>query len=403
MYLVKYPIKWRFEYPENCNRRTLRLYLQDLATHWEGWDAFPWYLTRTLHRHNDNPPTDWDHLHTRFWICGLAAHLILNAKFINRNGVFDLLIRRRVQFVGILRYLILEQIRWCLLFRKQERLPDCALWGADVPGNGEGLEGKRASFREGVELAIADFVRIMNIACLNDDPDERIAGRPMRSWYKGAHLPKWAEVHVQMTENEDGAVFLVPLKKTAARFVSRRLEVPQIEVEPEVGKQRSEAPPQPDDRGRADGRQEAEDDKPGHEELSQQMKKGFDAIRRERMEDQVTVRKQRESIEDMANGPDRFLAGLQAQLSEKERELFFELIAKVTIDGRERMRTHTEIAVRLGGVSRQAVGSRVRRLFAKHAGLADYVMSIREPGKPKAFSEMSPSERRKQGIDKTYD
>ena len=247
MSTVPYPIDWSVPYLPDCSRNRLRKHLRELSGHWSGWDAFPWYLTRTLHRHMDGPPSDWDHLHTRFWITGLAATILLKGRFEDRNDVFDLLIRQEVQFVGILRHLIADQIRWCLMFRKLDRLPDCAKWGADTEYNEQGLKERRDSFRGGVDLAISEFIRVLNFASAVDNREKRIAGQPLWSWYKGAYLPDVREVPVRVSE-EGGCLYLRPDADASARFLSRRQPVPRIELTPDareelssdVGDQRSQ-------------------------------------------------------------------------------------------------------------------------------------------------------------------
>jgi hypothetical protein len=130
--------------------------------------------------------------------------------------------------------MVVDQIRWCLIFTKQARLPDCALWGADTPENRQAVAEKREDFREGIEQAVAEFVRVLNFASAMEDVNARIAGHPLRAWFRGAHLPEATEIPVRIVE-EDGRVHLAPDAQTAARFMSRRLPVPRIEVRPAGG------------------------------------------------------------------------------------------------------------------------------------------------------------------------
>ena len=247
MSTVPYPIDWSVPYLPDCSRNRLRKHLREMSGHWPGWEEFPWYLTRTLHRHVDGPPADWDHLHTRFWVTGLAATILLKGKFEDRNAVLDLLVEHEVQFVGVMRHLIADQIRWCLIFRKLDRLPDCAKWGADTEYNEQGLAERRQSFREGVDQAISEFIRVLNVAAVTKDKGERLAGQPLKIWLSGAHMPEVVEVPVLVRE-EQGHVFLRPHPKVSSRFLCRRQPVPRIEVTPvareelisEVRDQRSE-------------------------------------------------------------------------------------------------------------------------------------------------------------------
>jgi len=109
----------------------------------------------------------------------------------------------------------------------------------------------------------------------------------------------------------------------------------------------------------------------------------------------------RVELGDLAAGADRFLAGLQSKLSERDTILSFELIASVDDPNGRRVKTYEEIGKRLG-VTRQAIEKRYKKLRRDMPELGDYVEAIRRPKKSKNFSEMSPSDRRKQGIDESY-
>ena len=104
---------------------------------------------------------------------------------------------------------------------------------------------------------------------------------------------------------------------------------------------------------------------------------------------------------ELAAGADRFLAGLQTKLTERETSLFFELISSVDDPVGRRVKTYEEIGERFG-VTRQAIEKRYKKMRGRVAELGDYVEAIRRPKKAQNFSEMSPSDRRKQGIDESY-
>jgi hypothetical protein len=111
----------------------------------------------------------------------------------------------------------------------------------------------------------------------------------------------------------------------------------------------------------------------------------------------------RREIEELAEGADRFLAGLQGKLTQREIELFWELIySEANANGGRRCRSYAEIGKRLGGVTKQAVESRVKNLKRKHPDVWAYVNAIRNPEAAIPFSGLSPSERRKRGIDDAY-
>ncbi|HNU50183.1 MAG TPA: hypothetical protein PKJ98_04610 [Verrucomicrobiota bacterium] len=139
----------------------------------------------------------------------------------------------------------------------------------------------------------------------------------------------------------------------------------------------------------------------GIEPLRREIRNGFEAVSKERIAEAVQERDREQTIEEMADGADRFLAGLQMKLTEKERELFFALIARTETDGKPRFLNYTEIGTRLG-ITKQAVRKRAEALNQKHPSVADYLKAIRAPEKPRNFSELSPSQRRRAGIEESY-
>lgn len=111
-----------------------------------------------------------------------------------------------------------------------------------------------------------------------------------------------------------------------------------------------------------------------------------------------------EVIKEMAEGTDHFVSGISARLgTSKERDIFFLLIAKHD-DGQngQRILSYQDIGDRLGGISKQAVNARVRRFERKHPEAWEYVRTAREHMQVTNFSELSPSQRRKHGVDESY-
>jgi len=139
----------------------------------------------------------------------------------------------------------------------------------------------------------------------------------------------------------------------------------------------------------------------GIEPLRREIRSGFEAVSKERIREVVQERDREKTIEEMADGADRFLAGLQMKLTEKERELFFALIARTGGPDQVRFLSYAEIGERLG-ITKQAVHKRHRALMIRHPRVADFIQAIRHPEKPRNFSEMSPSQRRRAGVDETY-
>jgi hypothetical protein len=111
----------------------------------------------------------------------------------------------------------------------------------------------------------------------------------------------------------------------------------------------------------------------------------------------------KQTLSELADGADRFLAGLKAKLTTPQGELFFELIALVVDEkDRRRVRSYGEIGRKLG-ITKQAVQKRYKTLCEAHPSVRNYIEAIREQAKAVNFSEMSPKERRKQGVDESYD
>lgn len=121
----------------------------------------------------------------------------------------------------------------------------------------------------------------------------------------------------------------------------------------------------------------------------------------ENMELKSCAARLRQELSALAEGADRFLAGLSTKLGEIDRQLFFELIASIENTNERRVRTYDEIGERMG-ISKQAVQQRYRKLCMRMPEFGDYVEAIRRPVNPQNFSEMSPSDRLNHGVDSCY-
>ena len=108
------------------------------------------------------------------------------------------------------------------------------------------------------------------------------------------------------------------------------------------------------------------------------------------------------TISEMAAGVDRFLAGLQGQLSKPEMDLLLVLIARVQEGERTRVLSYAEMGKRLGKITKQAVDWRVKQLYTRHPTVRAFVQGERKRATTAKFSEMSPTARREQGIDEVY-
>ena len=89
-------------------------------------------------------------------------------------------------------------------------------------------------------------------------------------------------------------------------------------------------------------------------------------------------------------------------MTRKELDLFFALIERIQNGAIQRVKTYAEIGRDMGGVTKQAIEKRVRKLGKQHQGIAEFVVAVRRPAKPQNFSEMSPTDRQERGIDRGY-
>jgi hypothetical protein len=109
----------------------------------------------------------------------------------------------------------------------------------------------------------------------------------------------------------------------------------------------------------------------------------------------------RHDLEKLAEGADRFLAGIKAELTKAQGDLFFEMIATVQEGCVRRVQSYGDIGAKLG-ITKQAIQKRYKKLCEAHPSVAAYIDSIRNPQKSSNFSEISPKERRKRGVDDSY-
>ena len=226
-------IDFSFDYPAGCTRAQLRTRLESLALNWPGWDNYPWRITRNIHRFINTPPVTFHYLQVRFCIAGHAAHVILNASFEDRNEVLDMMIREKFQFIGVCRLMLIDALRYEMRFTKLPYIRDCT--GPEEGHDGvsvEELQTRRRMYRECIEGAERDFVRILNLASQTEDMGEWLFGRPLHGWARGGDLPVPVELQVRI-EEKDGMKIIWPRKKEAVEILKAGKKVPKIEVRAE--------------------------------------------------------------------------------------------------------------------------------------------------------------------------
>ena len=231
MYSAPWNIDYSFDYPVDCTPALLRGRLEYLSVDWPGWENFPWRVTRSIHKFLDQPPVNFPYLMLHRCLQGYAAYLVLNSRFESRPEVLAVMIREKCEIVGLLRVLLIDAVRYELRFTKQVRIPDCS-----GPGEGheqvspEELEKRRAAFRECIEGAVKEFVRILDLMSVSENMNARIYGRSLRSWACGGELPEVVTLPVQVEMTAAGKV-LRPCQAERAVYVRAGFTRAEVLVE----------------------------------------------------------------------------------------------------------------------------------------------------------------------------
>lgn len=106
-------------------------------------------------------------------------------------------------------------------------------------------------------------------------------------------------------------------------------------------------------------------------------------------------------IRDMGDEAVKVITGMRVQLSAKEMDLLILLMSK---DDNGQFLSYEEIGKRLSKpVSKQAVSAAYARWQRNRKPVWSFVEKYRNPPHPDLFSEMSPSGRRKAGVDMCYE
>ena len=207
MYSASWIIDYAFDYPVDCTPAKLLERLEYFSADWPGWPNFPWRVTRSIHKFLDHPPANFHYLTIHRCLQGFAAHLVLNSRFENRDEVLAAMIREKCEIVGLLRLLLIDAVRYELRFTKMDYIRDCS--GPEdrqEPVPPEELEKRRTAFRETIEGAVKEFVRILNLMSVTKDMNARILGRPLRYWARGGDMPEAVTLPVQVEVTADGKV-----------------------------------------------------------------------------------------------------------------------------------------------------------------------------------------------------
>ncbi|GEP42168.1 hypothetical protein BGE01nite_14590 [Brevifollis gellanilyticus] len=140
---------------------------------------------------------------------------------------------------------------------------------------------------------------------------------------------------------------------------------------------------------------------PSNAELSIQMNEGFKSVL-------AHTTTQQQLLDEVSSGALAFLKSLSQKLTSKQHQLFVLLVETVSGGGAERHLSYDEIAMKLckkgkKPISKQAVWKQVEALKAQNPRLKLFIENARQRETSSNFSELSPTQRRKSGIDESYD
>jgi hypothetical protein len=136
-------------------------------------------------------------------------------------------------------------------------------------------------------------------------------------------------------------------------------------------------------------------------DLSDQMSKGFESIRKESIQEAIATSEMRKELEVISGRADVFVTKLIAGFgSDKSMaDLFMRMLA-TRPDGKPL--SYDNVGVQMG-ISKQAVEAQFRKMGKKHPTAHRHLKSLRARKKTTQFSAISPKQRRKEGIDSAYD
>lgn len=137
-------------------------------------------------------------------------------------------------------------------------------------------------------------------------------------------------------------------------------------------------------------------------DLSRQLASGIDSIKSERIVAEVKSREMRAEFADMAGGADEFLSQLISGFGGDEKiASLFMLLRSDNPKKPGKLLTFEEIGAQLG-VTKQAISKQVAAMKEKYPAAHRYITSLRSPVDVANYSEISPKERRKAGIEDSY-
>ena len=138
-----------------------------------------------------------------------------------------------------------------------------------------------------------------------------------------------------------------------------------------------------------------------HEYLSKQIEHGFNSIRIQTVEGAIAANDMRKELEEISGRADAFLTQLVAGFgSNKDMANLFMRMLATGADGKPL--SYTKVGEQMG-ITKQAVEARFKKMATAFPTAHRHLKTLRAREKTTQFSAISPKERRKQGVDESYD
>ena len=138
-----------------------------------------------------------------------------------------------------------------------------------------------------------------------------------------------------------------------------------------------------------------------HEDLSKQIEQGFNSMRIQTVESAIAANEMRKELEEISGRADALLTQLVVGFgSNKDMANLFMRMLATGADGKKL--SYAKIGAQIG-ITKQAVEARFRKMAAEYPHAHRHLKTIRSRDKTTQFSALAPKERRKQGVDESYD
>lgn len=150
-----------------------------------------------------------------------------------------------------------------------------------------------------------------------------------------------------------------------------------------------------------DNQDDNSDSSESHEGLGKLIEQGFQSLRKQTIEDAISANEMRKELEDISGRADNFMTDLVTGFGGDRdmADLFMRLLA---VGENGKPLSYAMVGDQIG-ITKQAVEARFKKMADKFPIAHRHLKTLRTSMKTKQFSAISPTERRKKGVDGVYD